>query len=93
MEGIVNMKLLNGSEKKVAMQTYIYGFIIGFLLLVYGSFSLFPTFSQDYNKINSYKNNKNLYNILKYYNEIKGSFGVVKKLKNFICLHFPKFYL
>lgn len=32
------------------------GFIIGFLLLVYGSFSLFPTFSQDYNKINSYKN-------------------------------------
>ena len=30
LEGIVNMKLLNGSEKKVAMQTYIYGFIIGF---------------------------------------------------------------
>ena len=30
MEGIENMKLLNGSEKKVAMETYIYGFIIGF---------------------------------------------------------------
>ena len=30
LEGIVNMKLLNGSEKKVAMETYIYGFIIGF---------------------------------------------------------------
>ena len=30
MEGIVNMKLLNGSEKKVAMETYICGFIIGF---------------------------------------------------------------
>ena len=24
------MKLLNGSENKVAMETYIYGFIIGF---------------------------------------------------------------
>ena len=31
------------------------GFIIGFLLLVYGSFSLIPTFSEDYNKINDYK--------------------------------------
>ena len=31
------------------------GTIIGFLLLVYGSFSLFPTFSQDYSKINSYR--------------------------------------
>lgn len=31
------------------------GFIIGFLLLVYGSFSLFPTFSEDYSKINDYK--------------------------------------
>ena len=30
LEDIVNMKLLNGSEKKVAMETYIYGFIIGF---------------------------------------------------------------
>ena len=24
------MKLLNGSEKKVAMETYIYGFVFGF---------------------------------------------------------------
>ena len=31
------------------------GFIIGFLLLVYGAFSLFPTFSEDYSKINDYK--------------------------------------
>ena len=30
MEEIENMKLLNGSEKKVAMETYICGFIIGF---------------------------------------------------------------
>ena len=30
MEGIANMKLLNGSETKVAMETYICGFIIGF---------------------------------------------------------------
>lgn len=32
------------------------GFIIGFLLLVYGSFCLFPTFSQDYSKIDTYRN-------------------------------------
>lgn len=31
------------------------GFIIGFLLLIYGSFCMFPTFSDDYNKINNYK--------------------------------------
>lgn len=31
------------------------GFIIGFLLLIYGSFCMFPTFSEDYNKINNYK--------------------------------------
>lgn len=31
------------------------GFIIGFFLLVYGAFSLFPTFSEDYSKINDYK--------------------------------------
>lgn len=30
LEGIENMKLLNGSEKKVAMETYIYGFVFGF---------------------------------------------------------------
>lgn len=32
------------------------GYIIGVLLLLYGSFSLFPTFSEDYNKINDYRN-------------------------------------
>ena len=32
------------------------GFIICFLLLVYGSFCLMPTFSEDYSKINDYKN-------------------------------------
>ncbi len=32
------------------------GFIIGFLLLGYGSFCLFPTFSADYSKIEAYKN-------------------------------------
>lgn len=32
------------------------GFIIGFLLLVYGSFSFFPTFSEDYSKIDAYRN-------------------------------------
>ena len=31
------------------------GFIIGFLLLVYGSFGLIPSFSKDYSKINDYK--------------------------------------
>ena len=31
------------------------GFIVGFYLLIYGSFCLFPTFSEDYNKINRYK--------------------------------------
>lgn len=28
-----------------------------------------------------------------YYNEIKKNYGIVKKIKNFICLYFPKFYL
>ena len=32
------------------------GFIIGFLLLIYGSFCLMPTFNEDYGKINDYKN-------------------------------------
>lgn len=32
------------------------GFIIGFLLLIYGSFCLFPTFSEDYSKIDTYRN-------------------------------------
>lgn len=31
------------------------GFIMGFLLLVYGSFSFLPTFAVDYSKINYYK--------------------------------------
>ena len=31
------------------------GFVIGFLLLVYGMFCLLPTFSQNYNKIEIYK--------------------------------------
>lgn len=32
------------------------GFIIGFLLLIYGTFCLIPTFNEDYGKINDYKN-------------------------------------
>lgn len=32
------------------------GFIIVFLLLIYGSFCLMPTFNEDYSKINDYKN-------------------------------------
>lgn len=32
------------------------GFIIVFLLLVYGSFCLMPTFNEDYSKINDYRN-------------------------------------
>ncbi len=32
------------------------GFIVAFLLLIYGSFCLFPTFSQDYSKIDAYRN-------------------------------------
>lgn len=31
------------------------GFIIGFLLLIYGSFCMFPTFAEDYSKIYEYK--------------------------------------
>lgn len=31
------------------------GFIISFFLLIYGSFCLLPTFSQDYNKIDDYR--------------------------------------
>lgn len=45
---IYNSKGLKCTKNIVA------GFIIGFLL-VYGAFSLFPTFSEDYNKINDYK--------------------------------------
>lgn len=46
---IYNSKGLKCTKNIVA------GFIIGFLLLVYGAFSLFPTFSEDYSKINDYK--------------------------------------
>ncbi len=31
------------------------GFIMGFLLLIYGSFSLFPTFEREYSEIDSYR--------------------------------------
>ena len=48
---IYNSKGLKCTKNIVA------GFIIGFLLLVYGAFSLFPTFSEDYSKINDYKQN------------------------------------
>ncbi len=33
----------------------VVGFIVGFLLLIYGAFWLFPTFSQDYSKIDEYR--------------------------------------
>lgn len=33
----------------------VVGFIFGFLLLIYGGFCLFPTFSSDYKEINKYK--------------------------------------
>ena len=46
--------IYNGKGLKCT-KNIIAGFIIGFLLLVYGSFSLFPTFSEDYSKINDYK--------------------------------------
>ena len=31
------------------------GYIVGFFLLIYGAFSLFPTYEEDYNKINDYR--------------------------------------
>lgn len=34
----------------------VVGFIVGFLLLINGTFCLSPNFSQDYSKINNYKN-------------------------------------
>lgn len=46
--------IFNGKGLKCT-KNIVAGFIIGFLLLVYGSFSLFPTFSEDYSKINDYK--------------------------------------
>lgn len=32
------------------------GYIVGFLLIIYGSFSLFPTYEEDYSKIYDYRN-------------------------------------
>lgn len=46
--------IYNGKGLKCT-KNIVAGFIIGFLLLVYGAFSLFPTFSEDYSKINDYK--------------------------------------
>lgn len=37
------------------VKNIVAGFIIGFLLLIYGSFCLLPTFSVDYSKIDQYK--------------------------------------
>lgn len=50
---ILGFKYKNAGFK--CTKNIVGGFIIGFLLLVYGSFSLFPTFSQDYSKIDSYR--------------------------------------
>ncbi len=46
--------IYNGKGLKCT-KNIVAGFIIGFLLLVYGAFSLFPTFSEDYSKMNDYK--------------------------------------
>lgn len=37
------------------IKNIVAGFIIGFLLLIYGSFSLVPSFLEDYSKIDEYK--------------------------------------
>ena len=37
------------------LKNIVAGFVIGFLLAVYGSFCLFPTFSADYQQINAYE--------------------------------------
>lgn len=50
---ILGFKYKNAGFK--CTKNIVGGFIIGFLLLVYGSFCLFPIFSEDYNKINAYK--------------------------------------
>lgn len=50
---ILGFKYKNAGFK--CTKNIVGGFIIGLLLLVYGSFSLFPTFSQDYSKIDSYR--------------------------------------
>lgn len=50
---ILGFKYKNAGFK--CTKNIVGGFIIAFLLLAYGSFSLFPTFSQDYSKIDSYR--------------------------------------
>lgn len=44
----------NGKGLKCS-KNIVSGFIMGILLLIYGAFSLFPTYSEDYNKIYEYK--------------------------------------
>ena len=51
---ILGFKYKNAGFK--CTKNIVGGFIIGFLMLIYGSFCLMPTFEQDYNKINAYKN-------------------------------------
>ena len=51
---ILGFKYKNAGFK--CTKNIVGGFIIGFLLLIYGSFCLFPTFSQDYSKIDTYRN-------------------------------------
>lgn len=63
------------------------GFIIAFLLLIYGSFCLFPTFNVDYEEINKYKdvidaklpNNGvlEIQNIENYYEEDKTNYTII----------------
>lgn len=50
---ILGFKYKNDGFK--CTKNIVAGFIIGFLLLIYGFFYMFPTFSEDYNKINQYK--------------------------------------
>lgn len=50
---ILGFKFKNAGFK--CTKNIVGGFIIGFLLLIYGSFCMFPTFSEDYSKINQYK--------------------------------------
>lgn len=50
---VLGFKYKNAGFK--CTKNIVAGFIVGFLLLIYGSFSMFPTFEEDYNKINDYK--------------------------------------
>lgn len=51
---ILGFKYKNAGFK--CTKNIVGGFIIVFLMLIYGSFCLMPTFEQDYNKIDAYKN-------------------------------------